>query len=113
MFIENLEEILKKRNMTLNGLSKQATTFKQAATSRWKHGSYPSIDVLKEICEMLNVSADYLLDLAPPEMTDQERKLLENFRSADQRGQESILDIADREASRNKQNENLSTLKIG
>ena len=113
MFIAKLEEILKKRNMTLNSLSKKAKTFKQGATSRWKHGSYPSIDVLKEICELLDVSADYLLDLAPPEMTEQEQKLLENFRSADQRGKESILDLAEREAIRNQQNENLSTLKIG
>ena len=112
MFIENLQKVLNEKHLTLNKLSK-AIGISQSATSNWKTGRMPQIDVLEKICRYLNISADYLLDLAPPEMTDQERKLLENFRSADQRGQEYILDIADREASRNKKNENLSTLKIG
>ena len=112
MFYENLEKVLKEKNLTLNKLAK-AIDYSQSATSKWKTGRMPQIDVLEKICRYLNISADYLLDLAPPEITKQEKKLIENFRAADQRGKESILDLADREAMRNKQNENLSTLKIG
>lgn len=112
MFYENLEKVLNEKHLTLNKLAK-GIGYSQSATTHWKTGRMPQVDVLEKICRYLNISADYLLDLAPPEMTEQEQKLIKNFRSADQRGQESILDLADREAMRNKQNENLSTLKIG
>lgn len=112
MFYDLLEKELKKRNLNLNKLAK-GIGVAQSPTSRWKTGTLPNLETFKKICEYLNVSADYLLDLAPQEITEQEKKLLENFRAADQRGKESIIDLADREAMRNKQNENLSTLKIG
>lgn len=105
MFIEILEDELKKRNLTLNKLSKKLN-FSQSATSRWKHGSYPSIDVLAEICRYLNISADYLLELEPepptppPDISPQERRLLEYYRLADERGKEYILESAEREAAR-------------
>lgn len=113
MFIEILEKELKKRNLTLNKLSK-ALNFSQSATSRWKHGSYPSIDVLKEICQYLNVSADYLLELEPPpDISDRERRLLEYYRKADPRGQDYIMETAEREAARAIPEEKLSESKIG
>lgn len=102
MFIDILQEELKKRNLSLNKLSKELN-FSQAATSRWRHGSYPSIDVLADICKYLNVSADYLLELEPkpPDLlTPDEEFLIECYRSADQEGQELICQMAKREASR-------------
>ena len=113
IFIEVLEKELKKRNLTLNKMAK-TTGISQAATSRWKHGSYPSIDVLANICKYLNVSADYLLELEPPpNITDRERRLLEYFRAADERGKEYILEVAEREASRNKTQETSLNSNVG
>ena len=115
-FIEILEKELKERNLTLNKLSK-AINYSQSATSQWKKGRMPQIDVLEKICKYLNISADYLLGLAPPEINKNERILLEHYRAADERGQEYILELAAKEAERNTPkkdtHENLSTLKIG
>ena len=85
MFIEKLEETLKQKHLTMNKLAK-GIDYSQSATSQWKKGRMPQIDVLKKICEYLNVSADYLLDLdktPPPILTDQEQELLEHFRQCD------------------------------
>lgn len=102
MFIEKLQEELEKRNLSLNKLSKELN-FSQAATSRWKHGSYPSIDILANICKYLNVSADYLLELEPKppdRLTPDEEFLIECYRMADPPGKELIKQIVQREASR-------------
>lgn len=113
MFIDVLEKELKQRNLTLNKLSK-ALDFSQAATSRWKHGSYPSVDVLAQICKYLNVSADYLLELQPPpDISEKERKIIEYYRAADKRGKEYILELAEREALRNLKEETSLNSKIG
>ena len=118
MFIERLEATLKERNLTLNKLSK-ALSFSQASASRWKHGSYPSVDILAEICEYLDVSADYLLelDIEPPadrmdRLTEQEQRFLENYRRLDERAQEFIFDMAAREAEKLKQQETSLNSKI-
>lgn len=113
MFIEKLEEILKEKNLTLNKLSKEMN-FSQSATSRWKHGSYPSVDILADICKYLNVSADYLLELEPPpDLTREEQILLENYRTADERGKAYLLEFAQKEADRNKKQETLLNSNAG
>lgn len=114
MFIETLEKELKDRGITLSKLAKEIKV-SQAATSRWKYGSFPSIDVLKKICEYLNVSADYLLELKPPEndISKEEKWLLRYYKAADERGKEYILEIAEREAERAENKEKSLTSKIG
>lgn len=102
MFIEKLEKILREKNLTMNKLAK-AIGYSQSATSRWKQGRMPQIDILQKICKYLNVSADYLLDLdetPPPILTDQEQELLEHFRSCSPGEQESILLLAEAGAAK-------------
>ena len=97
MFIEKLEKLLKDRNMNLNQLSK-AIGIAQSPTSRWKKGSLPSADALIKICKYLNVSADYLLDLEnespPPQLSDLELELINNFRLCDSGTRKSIQLLA-------------------
>lgn len=113
MFIEILEKELKTRNLTMNKLAK-AINFSQSATSQWKSGRLPRADTLADICKYLNVSADYLLELEPPpDISDQERRLLEYYRRADSRGKEYILETAEREAARAVPEEKLLDSKIG
>lgn len=114
MFYENLKKELEKNNTNLNQLAK-ATGINQSATSRYKSGGMPTVEVLIKICEYLNVSADYLLDLNPteePELSDQERRLLEYYRKADARGKSTIEEIAKKEAAYSQENE-LYTSKTG
>ena len=114
MFIEKLEIILKEKNLTMNKLAK-AIDFSQSATSQWKKGRMPQIDVLQKICKYLNVSADYLLDLdegpPPPVLTDQEQELLEHFRQCKEGTRESILLLAQSGAEQAKQQEALLNSK--
>lgn len=97
MFIEKLEIVLKEKNITMNKLAKEIN-YSQSATSQWKKGRVPQIDILQKICKYLNVSADYLLDLdetpPPKQLTDQEEKLLEHFRQCNPDIQKSIMLLA-------------------
>ena len=52
MFIEKLEETLKQKHLTMNKLAK-AIDFSQSATSQWKKGRMPQIDVLKKNMSIL------------------------------------------------------------
>ena len=75
MFYENLDKILKKKNLTLNKLAK-GTGIAQSQTTKWKKGFLPGSEILIKVCKYLEISSDYLLDLnpeAPPTLTDQEQ----------------------------------------
>lgn len=97
MFYEKLKLELEKKHTNLNQLAK-ATGINQSATSRYKSGGMPNIEVLIKICKYLNVSADYLLDLdetpPPPTLTDQEAELLDHFRQCKPDVQKSIKLLA-------------------
>lgn len=97
MFYEKIEKVLKEKNLTLNKLAKGAE-ITQSGTSRWKNGTMPSCEVLVKICKYLNVSADYLLDLEneapPPQLSDLELELINNFRLCDSGTRKSIQLLA-------------------
>ena len=123
MFIEKVEEELKKKQITMNKLAKEIG-YSQSATSQWKKGRMPQIDVLQKICNYLNVSADYLLDLdtgQPPDtLSETEKRLLQYFRRIDDDvGKDLVLEVAKREASRygppkeKETEEKLSNSKVG
>lgn len=118
MFFERLEEILQERGSNINQLSK-AVNIPQGTMSSWRTKK-PSIDKVKIICEHLNISADYLLEIRPrePDVLDpQERALLEQFRRIeDDVGREIVLELTRREASRYgppQEQEKLYNSKIG
>lgn len=93
MFFKKLEKLVKENDITMNKLAKNAG-FSQANTDRWKKGSMPNTEALIKICKYLNVSADYLLDLEneapPPQLTDQEQEMINNFRLCDSGTRENI-----------------------
>lgn len=96
MFYENLENVLKQKDLNLNKLAK-GCEIAQSQTSKWKKGYIPGSEILIKICKYLDVSADYLLDLdetPPPILTDQEKQLLEHFRQCDPGTQNSICLLA-------------------
>lgn len=97
MFFEKLQKILEQKNLTMNRLAKNAGV-SQASTDRWKKGSLPNAEALTKICKYLNVSADYLLDLEnespPPQLSDLELELINNFRLCDSGTRKSIQLLA-------------------
>ena len=113
MFYENLEKILKQKNLTLNKLAK-GTGLAQSPTSRWKNGTIPNGETIIKICKYLEISSDYLLDLnpeAPPTLTDQEQELLEHFRQCSPGEQDSILLLAKAGAAKAEQEKESSNSK--
>ena len=115
MFIEKLEIVLKEKNITKNKLAK-AIDYSQSATSQWKKGRVPQIDVLQKICQYLHVSADYLLDLTdetpPPELTQEEQDLINDFRECDSGTRKSIQLLASSGAAEAKAQETLLNSEI-
>lgn len=114
MFFEKLEKVIKEQGLNLNQLSKKAG-FSQGNTDRWKKGSMPNTDALIKICKCLNVSADYLLDLddtpPPPNLSDREAELLENFRLCKPETQGNIELLASSGAQEALKQETSSNLK--
>lgn len=117
MFYQKIEQEIGKRKINLNQLAKGAG-IPQSGTSRWKKGTMPSCEALIKICQYLNVSADYLLDLdetpPPPALTDEEKDLLDHFRQCDPGTQKSIHMLANTGATENQAKEtSLNSKKIG
>lgn len=114
MFYEKIEKEIQKRQMNLNQLAKGAG-ITQSGTSRWKSGTMPSCEVLVRICRYLNVSADYLLDLddtpPPPNLSDREALLIENFRLCKPETQGNIELLASSGAQEALKQETSSNLK--
>ncbi len=96
MFIDRLDEILKIRRMSGAELSKKLG-LSSSNYSYWKKGKNPNTEILKKIADILDVSADWLLGRENA-LDPEETKLLNNFRSADERGKRRISSLAEEEA---------------
>lgn len=99
MFIERLNEALQKKKITGNALCKQLN-MPNANYTNWKKQT-PKGETLKQIANILNVSVDWLLEREGAS-TPEEEKLLYDYKDADQRGKETIINIADLEARRSR-----------
>ena len=72
--------------------------------SNWESGKInPNVENLKALCELYQVSSDYLLGLKEqkafsgnePPLTEDEQLLIQIYRQINQEGQEKTLDYAD------------------
>lgn len=95
MFFENLNKILKKRNMTGAELARKLN-LSSGIYTHWKNGKIPNGDTLIEIAKELDISVDWLLDLT--DQTQDEQELLSFYRKADEKGKKTIYAIAEIQA---------------
>lgn len=80
MFYERLKNICKIRGTTVSGMLTELN-MSTSSTGSWKKGVLPRGEVLKEISEYLNVSADYLLfGEEKSELRDDEKILIEKYK---------------------------------
>lgn len=97
MFIDRLNEALRKKNISGNMLCK-ILEIPNANYTNWKKQT-PKGETLKQIANVLNVSVDWLLEregaLEPDKV-----QLLKNYDSCDEAGKETIISIAELEAKR-------------
>ena len=99
MFIDRLNEALKKNKMTGNALCNKMGV-SNSIYSSWKKNK-PQADRLTQIANILNVSVDWLLEREGAS-TPEEEKLLHDYKDTDEGGKRIILNIADMEAKRSR-----------
>lgn len=112
MFFEKIKLLMNERKITMNKLAKEAG-ISQTSVDRYKNGSLPNADALIKICRYFQVSADYLLDLnneaPPPQLSDQEKQLIDYFRECDSGTRKNIMILATSGAAESKNQEISST----
>lgn len=97
MFIERLNEALKKNKMTGNALCNKMG-ISNSIYSSWKKNK-PQADKLKQIADILNVSVDWLLEREDAPEPDKVQ-LLKNYDACDEAGKETIISVAELQAKR-------------
>lgn len=97
--VELLEKKLREQNLMQKELAEKLELDK-AAISQWKKGKYPKATTLIKLCELLDMSADELLNI--PRKANipsaEEESLLQHYRETDDRGKRYIQEVAEREA---------------
>lgn len=99
MFIDRLNEALKKNKMSGNALCKKMNISNSLYTG-WKTNK-PQADKLKDMADILNVSVDWLLEREDA-MEPIETELMNNFRASDEDGKHTIISVAELEARRSR-----------
>ena len=88
--MKNLYEIRKEKGMSQIALSVKLGVSQETISAYENGKAYPSVDVLLKLCEIFNVSSDYLLDRTDIKLTindfcdknlsPEELELVSNFR---------------------------------
>ena len=96
MLLERLKALREKAKVKQEDLANSIHT-SRGTYSMYENGRrQPPYEVLVNLADYYNVSVDYLLGLtdfpdAPPQITEEEYKLLKKFRKLDKRGQQVAL----------------------
>ena len=103
IFFIQLSEELKKQGISGNKLC-NILGIANANYSNWKKGT-PKAEIICKIADVLNVSTDYLLGRSEtdPDLPEDEKNLLANYRKADDRGKKRIQRAAEDEAQEQEQ----------
>ena len=100
MTINNrLFTIMNEKNIKMSELARELGINK-TVISAWKNrGTNPPIEYTVQICKLLNISIEYYITGKEKEQISQEeQKLLNAYRSADARGKKTIMRTAEAEA---------------
>ena len=92
---ERLFSTMKIRKITQEQLANALNT-SQSVIAGWKNrGTIPTMEYLPKICEVLNVSWEYLITGKEEEnhLTSDEKYLVEQYRKVKPEGQKDILDF--------------------
>ena len=106
--IERIKEKCNEKGLKISQLEKELG-FGNATIRRWGENA-PSVDKALKVANFLNISLEWLVTgKEAPELTPEERELLQNYRKADERGKRRIRSAAAEEA----QEQISSASKIG
>lgn len=99
-FTEKILKAMEEKKISAYEICKNLN-ISQTTFSSWKKGSKPSIDKAIEIIRYLQLSADEIFGIKekkPDELSEEEKKIIKAYRSADpamQAAARKILDIPD------------------
>lgn len=115
LFHDNLEKAMRKKKISQKELAEILEVSASSVTAWKTRGIYPALEKFIKICKVLEVSADELLDLkppnqeAPPGIVNQfskiELELIDHFRELNREQQDDILDYIELKAEKNKRQE--------
>lgn len=103
MKMKRISELRRQKNLNQTGLAMQLNV-SQKMISAYEHGiNQPSIDALKKMSEIFNVSVDYIIEnsdikatadsLFPGSLSDDEIKLLNMFGGLSRKKQQMALGV--------------------
>lgn len=93
-FGQRLKETIKKSNYTQKEIAKLINISEDSMSLYVKEKKYPDIQKVYAICEILKIEPNYLIIGKNSDLTQQEEKLLEYFRSCNPGNREIILNAA-------------------
>lgn len=113
-FGKRLENCMKTKKITNTEITK-ALELNKNAIGNYKNGQIPNTNILYEISNFLGISIDYLLTgKEQGELTDEEQRLVECYRKADERGKRNIIRTAEAEApTKDEVTAQISTSAVG
>ncbi len=94
--VEKIRTIARKKNLTLTELERKLG-FGQGTIRRWDE-KRPAIDKIILLCDLLEIPIEMIIEGS--KFTDEERELIELYRSTDTIGKESIISAAKFQAAR-------------
>lgn len=90
MFHEKLRQIRVLQQLKQTDLAKQLDV-KNTTISNWEKGvSTPDLKSFKDLCKLLDVTADYLLDLEATSLTSKEQHMINQFQKLDDYGKMAV-----------------------
>lgn len=112
--MNRIKELRTAKHLTQEELG-NILSIQKAAISKYENGrADPSMDILRKMAALFNVSTDYILGISatitpnkPPAsaaagvqaLTPQDQELLRKYHELDSRGKQAVLDTLDREHS--------------
>lgn len=94
--VERIKELCKINKITIKSLEKELE-IGNGSIAKWTK-SKPSVENVLKISQKFNVSLDWLITgKEPEELTLEEKKLVNLYRSADERGKRAIFRTAEAE----------------
>lgn len=91
MFYERLQDLCKKRNISVSRML-QDLELSTGNTGNWKKGQLPKGDALVKIAEYLDTSIDYIVfGEIGRGLTDEEKRLLELYESTPERARYKVI----------------------
>lgn len=94
--LDRIKQKCSENNKSISSLENESI-LGHGTIRRWDE-KMPSVDKVQIVADMLNVSIDWLVTgKEPDELTLEERKLIDLYRSADDRGKRTIFRTAEAE----------------